>query len=311
MRSSIYSRYRLLSLLLACIILGVLLAVPSIAEPTHVAVKDVLARKEFQQYSRHPHALARQDAATNSTHAVLKDVLSRKEFQRYIAQPDVAGKNTHSAFARLMGKFGDALTRGLNKVWQPLRRAIRWLDRHFTPAKSKQSSGQSVSFFGNALHYFLLPLLLLACALLLGLIVYRWYFARQRRNRQHAEESGSSEPDSLGLPVLSAWERVLQTVEALWGEGKQREALRTLHGACLALLDRRGVLRYEKSRANGEVLRELRRQGQREAQQSLVPIFRAFDRSWYGFLPLSVEEFTAVKEHSRQFHAGVQEGRDA
>ena len=91
----------------------------------------------------------------------------------------------------------------------------------------------------------------------------------------------------------------------LWQQGEQRKALRTLYWACLVLLDSRGVLRFDEGRANGEVLRELRRQGLTGVHERFRPIIRCFDRSWYGFLDVSQEEFNQVLEHTRHFRGTV------
>lgn len=307
MRRSQLSRY-IRFVLLACFALSGLMSSIAYSAPSdHSVVKNVLARKEFQQYTARAHPPLSPSAS--SGRAVLRDVLSREEFQRYTAQRHADDKP--SALERMLVKLGETLQRGWNRVWKPVSRVLHWLDRRMSRLTPRVPPGKKASFLAHLFHYILIPLLALAFALLLGLIVYRWYFARQRRSTLRDEDPNAQAFEAQGLPALSAWEKLLQTVETLWREGQQREALRTLHGACLALLDRRGILRYEHSRANGEVLRELRRQGQAQARQTLQPIFRAFDRSWYGFLPISPEEFSEVKEQSRQFHAGIREGHDA
>jgi hypothetical protein len=248
-------------------------------------------------------------ASATPAHTVLKDVLSRKEFQQYTAQPH--GVEPPSAFARLLQQFGRECMRAMTKMAQPVKQLFKWLGRHLQRVMPKSPSDRQISLAGKIFHYTLLSLFGLAIVLLLGLGIYFWYFTRQRRHTLRNEMTDAGSPSPHALPALGAWDQMMQSVETLWQQGRQREALRTLHGACLTLLDRRGVLRYDESRANGEVLRELRRQGHHQAQQTLAPIMRAFDRSWYGFLPLSGEDFTAVKEQSRQFHAGMLERRNA
>ena len=300
-------------LLLVLAVLALLGGVPGpcraqAAPSPRATVRDVLARKEFQQYTGRAHAPA------TPAQSVLKDVLSREEFQRYSGHASTQTADKPSAFSRALQHFGQWVNRGLTKAMKPVAQAFRWVARHLAHAMPKTPSDEHMSFLAHSWQFFfhslLLPLLVLAVVVLLGVLISRWYFARQRRQTLHAEEGDASPLAHHGPPPLGPWDRMLQTVEALWQQGQQREALRTLHHACLTLLDRRGVLRYDESRANGEVLRELRRQQRRQLQQTLVPIFRAFDRSWYGFLTLSGEEFTTVKEHSRLFHEGMQGGHD-
>ena len=102
--------------------------------------------------------------------------------------------------------------------------------------------------------------------------------------------------------MLLPWEVALQRAEEQWRRGETREALRGVLRACLMLLDSRGVLRYDESRANGEVLRTLRAQGLSEAHAALTPVVRGFDRGWYGFLEISGEEFARMVEESRRLH---------
>lgn len=158
----------------------------------------------------------------------------------------------------------------------------------------------------DVLRQVLYIVLLAAVLFLLSLLVNRLLLRALQRT---APEARSELLDGVA-PVTrkqepSFWEHSLQEAEALWQQGEERKSLRTLYWACLVLLDARGVLRFDEGRANGEVLRELRRQGFTGVHDQLRPIVRSFDRSWYGMLHVSQEEFMQVLEYTRRFRGAV------
>ncbi|MFN8376916.1 MAG: DUF4129 domain-containing protein [Anaerolineae bacterium] len=62
-----------------------------------------------------------------------------------------------------------------------------------------------------------------------------------------------------------------------------RAAIRYLYLACLLLLDERGVLRYDPTLTNRELLRQVSDTGQHDLLRGVV---HTFDRVWYGFAPV-------------------------
>jgi hypothetical protein len=128
---------------------------------------------------------------------------------------------------------------------------------------------------------------------------------RRRRAIEQAVPRGDGLPIANRKQEPTFWERSLTLAQEHWTAGDEREALRVLSRACLVLLDVRGMLRFDEARANGEVLRELRRQGRTPVAETLRPVVRSFDRSWYGFLPVSNDEFATVLEDTRRFRDTV------
>ena len=252
-----------------------------------------------------PIAVAQAEASpagvsSQRAHAVLKDVLQRSEFRRY-TESNVKPPNT-SALERYLQKMRLALTRLLNKLADWLKRIL--------PAPREYDTAPFRNL-GVWLRYLILGVLLAAVMLVLSLLVKHWLLKREERRIGGSDRSDTPDVVRAGKFEPTAWEKALSRAEALWDAGDEREAVRLLYQACLGLLDMRGVLRYDETRANGEVLRALRRQGRDPLRQALQPIVRSFDRSWYGLLPLSSDDFSRALAQSRQFHEAVMGGRDA
>ncbi|MHB9023983.1 MAG: hypothetical protein ACYC7E_07365 [Armatimonadota bacterium] len=229
-------------------------------------------------------------------HAVLREVLARGEFQELKRgkTPLVLQRFAHW----LKGQF-TALSKQLEKSWQAF---LRWLERFMPHWKAPQVNTRWLGALWNSVRYVVFGVLILAILFLLGLILSRVLAGQQVR---HAPEGPGKGPAGRRRQEPTLWERSLLQAEELWRQGEQREAMRLLHRACLMLLDTRGVLRFDETRANGEVLRELRRLGRATMQDRLRPIVRGFDRSWYGYLTLTNDEFTGIMEHSRLFRDAV------
>jgi len=144
---------------------------------------------------------------------------------------------------------------------------------------------------------------------LIGLLISKWLAVQHGRiDTRELVDDADNNPALRRKQEPTFWERSLRQAEELWQRGEQRDALRTLHRACLVLLDARGLLRLDETRANGEMLRELRRQGNSEVCHALTPIVSIFERSWYGFLDVPGDEFQRVVESSRHFRESVVKG---
>ena len=252
-------------------------------------------------------------ASTTSAdaHAALQRVLARREFQTY---HDSQAKQQSDQAAAWMNRVVDAIKWFFRTVFEPIGKFIRWVGqllKRVLGLRSSPSSETAPSKHALLWHYLLYIILIAAALFLIGFLVSRFLSARRLRDASEELDALEGEQSVRRRQEPSFWERSLQQAEALWSSGNQREALRLLYRACLILLDARGVLRYDESRANGEVLRELRRQGRTQIQQSLRPIAGSFDRSWYGFLHVSDDEFAAALEQSRRFREAVVEVHNA
>jgi hypothetical protein len=267
------------------------------------------ARREVQALRQVARLSARSAIPAADARKALGTVLARNEFQslRRTKTPAAltgAQKWLHDVGAWIKAKW--------NAFWQwvgdGLNRFGRWLDKLFKPLRINPQPARPSpipTMMPSGMKTLLLVLLGVAILFILGFIASHLLAAARRRAAVEQVR------DDDGLPVATRkqeptfWERSLQQAQSCWDAGDERAALRHLTRACLVLLDVRGMLRYDDARANGEVLRELRRQGRGPVTESLRPVVRCFDRSWYGFLPVSTEEFTSVLEHTRQFRETV------
>ena len=80
-----------------------------------------------------------------------------------------------------------------------------------------------------------------------------------------------------------------QRAQSLSRGGDYRAAVRYLYLSSLLMLDERGLLRYDRSRTNREVLRSVA--DQPELSQPLSEVVDVFDNVWYGYHELDEERF--------------------
>ena len=241
---------------------------------------------------RRADALTPANSLPADSHAALQSVLSSEEFRSLRNTPNAQWRPAWWEWLRL------AWSHFWKAVGQQWRRMVTWV-KQFFPRTEMAPIRMPDWWRGlrNGLYLVLLAAILFAGGLLLNRALIWWQQRRANDALAHGEEGDITRH---GKPEPTPWDRALHDAESLWERGETREALRTLLRACLLLLDARGLLRYEESRANGEVLRALRAQGLTEALAALTPIIRGFDRGWYGLLAVEREEFTRLLEHSRR-----------
>lgn len=233
----------------------------------------------------------------------LRGVLARGEFST--VDPGKFQLHTPEwlkAIGRSIKKAAQAFARGWNKFWARVGKFFgKWFRNwNYKPVKLPR--------IGHGVRNVLIVVGVLAVLLLLGLLVNRLLVYWQVTDRRETRGTRDGDAETArNRPYITPWDQAMSAAEAAWASGEQRDALRIVLRACLALLDGRGVLRYDESRANGEVLRELRRLGRAELHGPMRVIVRAFDRGWYGFLTLTGDEFTTVLDTSRQLRTTIME----
>ncbi len=109
---------------------------------------------------------------------------------------------------------------------------------------------------------------------LLGAVLY----VALRLKRQFVPDTDASAADALAQ--VRDPDEAFASAEAMASQGDYRLALRYLYLSTLLLLDKRGMINYDRTRTNREVLLNLRDRPQLEAV--LREIVQIFDRSWYG-----------------------------
>jgi|GEM_PF-1966002 len=283
-------------------------ACPALEEASAHPGKDTIAgaRRELRALRGATELQPRSGPSGARAGAALSGVLARGEFSTN--KPGKLTFHSPSWLTKMLAALKRGLLSAIRSIVGFLGRIFRWFGRlfgrwfgkwHYNPTR--------VTSMGKGLRYMLITLAVLGVLLLFGFLLNRlllYWQLPERRNRRLAGEE-KAEP---GERVFSTpWDQALAGAEVCWARGEQREALRIVLRSCLALLDGRGVLRYDESRANGEVLRELLRLGRGELHGPMRVIVRCFDRGWYGFLAITGDEFANVLATSRQLRTAVTE----
>lgn len=105
---------------------------------------------------------------------------------------------------------------------------------------------------------------------------------------------------SIGIDSarLSAAE-LRDEADALARNNSYRLAIRTLYLAALMRLDERGVLRFDRSLTNREVLKTAATMGELALADRLAPLVNRFDRCWYGADTCSEQDYDEFTRLSR------------
>ncbi|HSM59028.1 MAG TPA: DUF4129 domain-containing protein [Candidatus Sulfomarinibacteraceae bacterium] len=90
----------------------------------------------------------------------------------------------------------------------------------------------------------------------------------------------------------------LQQAQDFSRSGDYRTAVRYLYLSTLLLLDERGILRYDRTRTNGEYLESVARRP--ELAGTLKNVIDVFDRVWYGYQPLDSDAYAWYEDQVRK-----------
>jgi hypothetical protein len=101
-------------------------------------------------------------------------------------------------------------------------------------------------------------------------------------------DASLTDDDDLDDEPLTA-EIALNRAQALSAGGDYRSAVRYLYLSSLLLLEERGLLRYDRSLTNREYLRSVSHRP--ELATVLRDVIDVFDRVWYGFQPLTTNQY--------------------
>ena len=99
--------------------------------------------------------------------------------------------------------------------------------------------------------------------------------------------------DHLTWIAETVLDEALEQARRLSSAGNRRDAVRYLFLAALLSLEKRGLIRTDRSRTNQEVLDSLSDYPNIQAQ--LHGLILVFDRVWYGYHPLDDEAFSAFE----------------
>jgi hypothetical protein len=113
--------------------------------------------------------------------------------------------------------------------------------------------------------------------------------------------------EDLPQPGTTSAAELWRQAEALAGEGRFPEAVRLLYLAVLFELDRRQLLRYERTRTNGEYVRQVRL-SERAPPGLHEPFERLtghFEQAWYGSQPVAAEDYRPFQSLAVQVRDGA------
>lgn len=116
-------------------------------------------------------------------------------------------------------------------------------------------------------------------------------------------EAPAFQPEEQSAAELS------RRAEALARRGEYLEALRCFYLAALTRLHEKELIRYERTRTNGEYLRQLRAAEEaREVAGAFGRLTRLFDRKWYGDRAANADDYERCRELSAELREAI-EGR--
>jgi Domain of unknown function (DUF4129) len=184
----------------------------------------------------------------------LKQILARPEFRGLSRQVNPFSQWLQNLWMRLMNWFGDLMQRLFG-------------NRNVTIGDGAGS-----------------PLELISIVILILILLYAAHslyadFVAEADLKE--DGSGSGQP----LTAESAFEKA----QALSRGGDYRSAVRYLYLSSLLVLDERGLLRYDHSKTNREVLRSV--SDSPELARRLHDVIEVFDNVWYGYHTLDEDSF--------------------
>ncbi len=160
-----------------------------------------------------------------------------------------------------------------------LRAILEFIDRLFT------NTARGIFDFRD--------LLVLGAGVVVVAVLF--YFLRNLRRNLVAEEAL---PPPLHADDARTPAEAFDNAQRFLNAGDYRSAVRQLYLATLLLLDQRGRIKYDPTLTNREYLRQAAQDPR--AATALQPIVETFDRTWYGFEPISREEFDAYQKRVEQ-----------
>jgi hypothetical protein len=133
------------------------------------------------------------------------------------------------------------------------------------------------------------------------------------RNRDPAAPAPAPQTEALPSPAAGGLEPDEQSPGELWRRAEELarrgdflEGVRHLYLAVLVLLHRADLIRYEKSRTNGEYLRQLRAGGA-AVVEPFGRLTRLFEQKWYGERACAADDYDSCLGLAKQVRDGAKE----
>ncbi|MFN8444636.1 MAG: DUF4129 domain-containing protein [Caldilineaceae bacterium] len=179
--------------------------------------------------------------------------------------------NDHSEtrLAQLQAILDRRFDNPLERWWD---RFVRWLRDFFRQFERSSSPSQGMLATGQIAGWVVLIVAGVAIALLLG------YWLQGLLGNFIAERRLNSDGNEDGLPTSAAAAR--QEAQQFAQTGNYREAVRRMYLAAMLALDENGLIRYDRTLTNREVL--VQTEATAAVQAHLRPVVETFDEVWYG-----------------------------
>jgi len=258
------------------------------------AVADALPPSPPVQFSSGQTILPTPLFAGNSKPAVASARLSTA-----IQQIDLSAQDNTAARLAQLEKVAERLDLLQPSLWERfLRWLADWLDR-LLPDNSPLAGG----VLGNAATTLVGWVVIgLGAALLILLLSY--WLRRLLAGMLTGRDGGDPLAGADDLPATSGQARQQASQQAQ--SGNYREAVRRLYLAAILRLAERGLIRFERSLTNREVLARV--DASAPARAHLAPVVETFDRVWYGEQEPDEATFHV---YSQEIDALLREGTEA
>jgi hypothetical protein len=156
------------------------------------------------------------------------------------------------------------------------------------------------------------PLWTALAGVLLAVVILALVLLWRRRGEQPQAPKPTGTLPAVPGPVEIEPERhsaaeLWRRAETLAQKGDYLEAIRILYAGALLLLHEAGLIRYERTRTNGEYLGELRRADR--ADEMVVPfggLTRLFELKWYGERDCRPDDYAEGRDLAAQLRQGVE-----
>jgi hypothetical protein len=168
------------------------------------------------------------------------------------------------------------------------------------PAAPRSSGGGWFDWLFDPSDFLTSCFTILAIIVVTGVVAYTVLAIRgglRREARRPLPAGGDSEERNLNSV------KAIQRADEVAIEGDFRKGVRYLYLSTLLWLEERGVLRYDRTLTNREVLEAVPTSS--PLRNRLTPVVQTFDRVWYGFDEIDQTAFDAF----RQQVAHLREGR--
>jgi hypothetical protein len=157
--------------------------------------------------------------------------------------------------------------------------------------------------FANVLMFLCAAVLLVVVALAAVLVVRQWLASRRQRLPRLAGVLAPEPEDYLDQPDQQNVQSLWQQADDLARAGNFLAAVRVLYLSVLALLHQAQLIRYERTRTNGEYVDQLR--PRQALQRPFLSLTGLFELKWYGERACQPDDYQSCRGLAEEIRGGV------